>query len=337
MKILVALSGGVDSAVTAALLQKKKHQLIGIHLQMQPGNSEEDSAREVATKLGIPFYVLNFEKVFQREVIDYFLKSYAKGITPNPCVICNPKIKFGELLKKMKELKCKKIATGHYARVKNGKLLRGVDREKDQSYFLSRLTSEKLKQIIFPLGDLQKSEVKKLAKKFGFSSQEKKKESASACFLGKKDVREFLIENLPKKFLKPGEIKTLEGKVVGKHLGLPLYTIGQRRGVDLGGMKNPNYVVRFERRKNVLLVGEDKELFGKKLRARNLSWVSKPPRDGEKILAQIRYRSAATPAKIKLGKTFADVEFETPQRAITPGQAVAFYRGEICLGGGFIS
>lgn len=304
---------------------------------MQPGNSEEDSAREVATKLGIPFYVLNFEKVFQREVIDYFLKSYAKGITPNPCVICNPKIKFGELMKKMRELGCQKIATGHYARVKNGKLLRGVDGEKDQSYFLCRLTAEKLKHIVFPLGEMQKSEVKKLAKKLGFTQQEKKKESAGACFLAQNDVREFLEKNLPKQLLKSGEIKTYEGKVVGKHYGLPLYTIGQRRGVDLGGMSKPNYVVGFDRKENVLLVGEDEALFASKLRAKNLSWVGKPPRDGEKILAQIRYRSAATPATIHLKKTVAEVAFETPQRAITPGQAVAFYRGEICLGGGFIS
>jgi len=364
MKILVALSGGVDSSVVAALLKKRGHEVIGVHLKFwsegyQPDGAKlpenkccsleaSEAARSVAAKLNIPFYVLNFRDDFKNKVVDYFLGTYAKNKTPNPCVVCNREIKFGKLLKKMKELGCEKIATGHYARIRGGKLLRGADEEKDQSYFLSRLSSEQLKHVLFPLGGMKKGEVKKLAKQFGFEKIGGKKESQGACFFAEKEPRGFLERNLPKKLLKPGKIRTVEGKVVGEHKGLPLYTIGQRRGVDLGGMAEPFYVAGFDLRKNELIVGEDAKLFTDKLKAKNVSWFGTAPKSNEKLLAQIRYRSPAAEGSIRLlplsqrGKQakraggLVIFEFTKPQRAITPGQTVAFYHGKTCVGSGEI-
>jgi tRNA-uridine 2-sulfurtransferase len=391
MRILVAISGGVDSAVVAALLKKQGHEVIGVHLKFwsedfQPSGSEKlpenkccsleasEAARSVAATLDIPFYVLNFRKDFKKKVVDYFLKTYGQIKTPNPCVMCNREIKFGKLLTKMKELGCEKIATGHYARVRagpahrslgvGGKLLRGIDTDKDQSYFLSRLTSEKLKHILFPLGAMRKSEVKKLAKKFGFEKIGGKKESQGTCFFAEKEPRNFLLRNLPKKVLKPGKIRTLAGEVVGKHKGLPLYTIGQRRGVELGGMSEPYFVAGFDLKKNELIVTPDHELFTKELKAKNLNWFGLPPKDDTKLLAQIRYRSAAANGNIHLlppckkprsdqiiplsqrgkraeqaggfEKGLAVFNFTTPQRAITPGQIVAFFRYQTCIGSGEI-
>lgn len=368
-KILIALSGGIDSAVAAALLRKRGHQVVGVHLKFwnenfQPTGSAKvpenkccsiealEAARNVAEQLKIPFYVLNFREPFKRKVVDYFLKTYAAIQTPNPCVVCNREIKFGRLLTKMRELGCEKLATGHYARTRAGQLLRGVDTEKDQSYFLSNLTSEKLKHILFPIGNYRKAEVRKLAKQFGFTKLGSKKESQGTCFFPEKEPQDFLVRNLPKKLLKPGKIRTLDGKVVGEHKGLPLYTIGQRRGVELGGMSEPYYVAGFDQKKNELIVAPDCELFAKELRVKQLNWIGQAPKPGTKLLAQIRYRSPAVPATIispfrkgacppksRLAgrrRGLGGVEFTSPQRAITPGQTVAFYHGQTCLGSGVI-
>ncbi|MCK5472217.1 tRNA 2-thiouridine(34) synthase MnmA [Candidatus Gracilibacteria bacterium] len=337
MKILCAISGGVDSAVAAHLLQKRGYEVVGIHLNLFDGeNSEAERAREVAAKLKIPFYILNFREDFKKKVIANFLKNYAGNRTPNPCVICNREIKFGKLLTKMRELKCEKLATGHFARIRNGRLLRGMDTEKDQSYFLCRLTAAKFSKIIFPLGGLKKNEVKKIAKKIGMENRSEAKESAGICFLTDGGVDEFLLKNLPKKLFRRGKIRALDGKIVGEHRGLPLYTIGQRRGVELGGMHEPFFVASFNSKKNELLVAPNVKLFGKKLRVKNLSWLNSPPRNSEKILAQIRYRSPAASGIIFFGKTGARFEFDSPQRAIMPGQTVAFFQGKTCLGGGEI-
>lgn len=336
MKILLAISGGVDSAVSAALLQKAGHELIAVHLDLFGKTNSVAAAREVAARLGIPFYVLNFRAEFEKQVVADFLHNYARNRTPNPCVVCNPQIKFGKLMTKMRELGCEKLATGHYARIEKGRLLRGSDATKDQAYFLCRLTSEKLKHVIFPLGNLKKTEVKKIAVKIGFPQFAEKKESAGICFLEGAEVSDFLQQNLSPKIFRPGKIRTTDGAIVGAHHGLPLYTLGQRRGVELGGMPEPFFVAGFDFAKNELIVAPDRELFAQKLTAKKLSWVGAPPKNGAKILAQIRYRAPAEPGHITLLKTRAIFEFDEPVRAITPGQTVAFFQKDVCLGGGEI-
>jgi tRNA-uridine 2-sulfurtransferase len=352
LKILTAISGGVDSAVVTALLKKRGHEIIGVHMKFwhedfQPVGSKlpenkccsvsaSEAARSVAEKLQIPFYVLNFRDDFKKKVVDYFLKTYEKNKTPNPCAICNREIKFGKLIKKMRELDCDKIATGHYARVRGNKFMRGLDTEKDQSYFLSRIASENLKNIIFPLGNMQKSEVREFAKNFGFANINKKKESQGTCFFPEKEPREFLKRNLPKKFLCSGNIRTRDGKIVGEHQGLPLYTIGQRRGVELGGMPEPYFVAGFDMNNNELIVAPDCELFSRTLRAEKLNWFGDVPVDGSRLLVQVRYGSEAASAGIFFKKSFLQVVFDVPQRAITAGQVVVFYRGKVCVGSGEI-
>ncbi len=377
MKVLVALSGGVDSSVVAALLQQQGHTVIGIHLQFWsedfcpsggktlPENkccSVEalESARAVAAQLDFPFYVLNFRAPFKEKVVDYFLETYGAGQTPNPCVMCNREIKFGRLLEKMRELDCDAIATGHFARVeichsdpragisempnqvRHDKMIytlqTGKDREKDQSYFLYHLTQAKLRHILFPVGDLTKTEVFALAKKWGLKTTSDKKESQGTCFFPEREPQDFLTRHLPPSSLKHGEIQTLTGKVVGRHKGLSLYTVGQRRGVDLGGMAEPHYVVGFDRTANILVVGTDSETFTKKMRVADLSWVSgEPPQAELHTAVRIRYRSEPYPATVVFNGDLAEVEFDQPVRAITPGQAAVFYDGEIVLGGGTIT
>lgn len=336
MKILVAISGGVDSAVAASILKSKKHELVAIHLNLFGEKKEVEAARTVAARLEIPFYVLNFRADFQKKVVANFLENYSKNRTPNPCSICNREIKFGKLFQKMRELKCERLATGHFAKIKNDKLLRGVDREKDQSYFLARVAAKKFAKVIFPLGELTKNKVKKVATKTGFRNLATKKSSAGICFLQKTELEKFLVKNLPKKFFKNGKIRTLDGKIVGEHRGLPFFTIGQRRGVELGGMPRPHFVVGFDLKKNEIIVAENEKLFTKKLRAKNLNWLGDPPKNGARILAQIRYRSPAVRGKILFCKNHATFEFDEKVRAITPGQTAAFFRGNVCLGGGEI-
>ncbi len=375
-KVVVAMSGGVDSSVAAALLKKAGLDVVGIFMKFWSEPDEngligalnrccspeaEVRARKVAKILKIPFYVLNLKKDFKKRVVDYFLNGYKKGITPNPCVVCNKEIKFGLLLEKALELDADFIATGHYARRKElttnnlqlttYKLLRAKDKNKDQSYFLWQLSQEQLKHILFPIGDYARKEVEKLAKKFKlpFSGVPK---SMEICFI-QTTINDFLVRHLKQK---PGKIfcsnLKFEHSVIGEHQGLWFYTIGQRKGLGLAGGK-PHYVLDKDIKKNILFVTNNvQDLDKKELVCKNVNWISgKKPELPLKIKAKIRYRhqlaSATITYNLKL-KTY-NLKFKKPQRAITPGQSVVFYSpsqvfeknlggqgGEEVLGGGII-
>ena len=349
-KVMVAMSGGVDSSVAAALLKKQGFDVVGVFMRFwsEPAGGSGGAlnkccsfeaysdARRVAQKLGIPIYTLNMKVPFKKLVVDYFLKEYQAGRTPNPCVECNRFIKFGELLRKARAMGASYVATGHYARVaadKSGdKLLKGKDSKKDQSYFLYTLTQDKLKQILFPVGGYNKPKVRERAKKFGLPVHAKK-DSQEVCFVGAS------LKNFLKKYLKvkSGKIVELEsGKILGKHDGLPFYTIGQRRGLALGG--GPWYVVEIDARKNVLYVSRDqKKLLSKELTAGKVSWVAgRPPKLPIHAKAKIRYKHKEALCVIKKIKNNFKIIFDRPQRAITAGQSVVFYRGDEVLGGGII-
>jgi len=344
-KVVVAMSGGVDSSVAAALLKKKGFKVIGIFMKLADlpiFKERERKAREVAKILDIPFYVLNFEKEFKRRVVDYFLKEYKAGNTPNPCVICNKEIKFGLLLEKTLSLDANYVATGHYARLRREilnpkseilKLYKGKDKEKDQSYFLWMLKQEQLKRILFPIGSYTKKEVRKLAKKFKLPVFNVP-ESMEICFI-QTTINDFL-----KKYLKtkPGKIVDKKGKVLGLHEGLWFYTIGQRKGIKLPG--GPYYVLDKDLKKNLLIVTKnEKDLYKKELIAKNVNWILRvKPNLPLKVKAKIRYRHKAALATIYsvIRDTRYKIRFEKPQRAITPGQSVVFYKGQEVLGGGII-
>ena len=374
-KIVIAMSGGVDSSVAAALLKKAGFNVVGIFMKFWKDGSDgknrccsvesEKLARLVANKIGIPFYVLNVEKEFKEKVVDYFLKEYKKGNTPNPCVVCNKEIKFGFLIKKALSLGANFVATGHYARLKREipnskfqilnklkiqnqkyvKLFKGKDKNKDQSYFLWQLNQKQLNHILFPVGGYTKPEVRKLAKKFKLPTA-KTPESQEVCFI-QKDTNEFL-----KKYLKTktGKIINTEGKVVGQHNGPWFYTIGQRKGLEIpqgsafvtkverhSGETKPYYVVDKDFEKNILIVSKNqKDLMRKELNATGVSWISsqKLPINAE---VKIRYKSAFAKAKIfNHKKNSVKIIFQKHQKAITPGQSVVFYKGAELLGGGVI-
>jgi len=352
-RVVVAMSGGVDSSTTAALLKEEGYNVIGVGMQIWDfSKTEEDifgsccsprdvmDARKVAERLHIPFYLLNCEKEFEREVIDYFVSEYLMGRTPNPCILCNQKIKFDYLLRKAKEFDAEKISTGHYAfieRDKNGYVLkRGRDRKKDQSYFLFNLSQKQLSSIILPLGKYTKKEVRKLADKFGIGVAEKI-ESQEICFIPDNNYPEFIKKRLPHKMIHEGDIITKDGRVLGMHKGLPFYTIGQRRGLGIGYTK-PLYVVDIDLKKNLLIVGESGDLFRKKLVAKDVNW-NIPIKEREEIEAEVQIRYRHRPAKAKITSRkggLADVSFLTAQRAVTPGQAAVFYKRDVVIGGGWI-
>ncbi len=353
------MSGGVDSSTTAALLVERGYNVIGLMMRLwaeaSANSADEDErfasnrccspeavadARGVCQKLGIPFYLLNFEAPFKAHVVDFFLDGYARGVTPNPCLECNRMVKFGVLLDKARALGADYIATGHYARVRRRgdkfALLKGIDPKKDQSYALSILNQEQLSRALFPLGEFTKVETREMARRFGLRVAEKH-ESQDLCFISDGDYRHFLQRNIPNA-LAPGDIVDTRGRVLGHHEGLAFYTIGQRKGLGMA-VGEPLYVLALDQERNAVVVGRQEELGKRELVAGPINWIAGEPPQGEVAMtAKIRYRAAEVPARVTADASGlnARVVFEEPLRDITPGQAVILYDGEDCLGGGVI-
>jgi len=337
-RVIVAMSGGVDSSVAAAILKKNGYEVVGVFMRMHEKSDPKD-ARRVAQKLKIPFKVLDVRKEFKKRILDYFINEYKKGNTPNPCVECNRWIKFRFLINELNKLKADCIATGHYARIQrnskfkiqNSKLLVARDKAKDQSYFLWQLTQKQLSRVIFPLGNYTKEEVRGLAEKFNLPVYEKK-DSQDICF------------TLPRRSLqaKAGSILTTDGKKIGEHKGLAFYTIGQRKGIEIGGT-GPYYVVRKDFKNNSLIVSNlQKDLLQKEMMVKNPNWLSGKPYSGE---CKVKIRSMAPMVLVKVMKHVTHnmkqkkyrIIFNKPQRAITPGQSAVFYLKNELLGGGIIT
>lgn len=338
------MSGGVDSSVAAALLKKQDFDVVGVFMRFWAETPQEGiadrwnrccspeaqvRAKTVAQILGIPFYVFDFRKEFKKEVVDYFIKEYEDGRTPNPCVVCNKEIKFGLLLKKALAIEADFVATGHYAKKIKNSIYVAKDKNKDQSYFLWQLNQGQLSRILFPLGDYTKTEVRQLAKKFKLPVSSIL-ESQEVCFI-QTDLAGFLKRHIKQK---PGEIVNMEGKVLGWHKGLAAYTIGQRRGIELP--QGPYWVVKKDLKKNVLVVtNNENDLLQKELTFKNANWLAgQPPKFPIKVRAKIRYRAESIPAVILDDQRLI---FQEPQRAVTSGQSVVFYKNHQLLGGGIIS
>ena len=349
-KVVVAMSGGVDSSVAAALLKEQGYDVIGMMLRLWSEPGKEDSnrcctpdsmaqARRVAAKLNIPFYVIDAKEVFHKTVVQYFLDGSARGETPNPCLICNRQIRWTFLLDHALALGADFMATGHYARKQtvDGKhrLLRAVDRSKDQSYVLHVLDQEKLTHALFPIGDFPKTEIRKIAEKFGLPTASRK-DSQDLCFLAGDDYRNFLQRNAVK-MLKPGEILTRDGRSVGEHSGLANYTIGQRKGLGVASLV-PLYVLGKDPVTNTLIVGTQEELGSRELSARDVNWLSgEALREPFRAEVKIRYTAKEAQAVITpLDGNRVQVLFDSPQRDITPGQAAVFFQGDLVIGGGII-
>ena len=350
--VVVGMSGGVDSSATALLLKEQGYKVVGVFMKNwdeedEAGNctatEDYEYVRKVCNRIDIPYYTVNFEKEYWDNVFTYFLEEYKKGRTPNPDVLCNKEIKFKAFLDFALKVGADYLATGHYARVdfKDGKyrLLRGVDRNKDQTYFLCALNQSQLEKTMFPIGHIEKPEVKRLAREAGFETAFKK-ESMGICFIGERNFKQFLSNYLP---AQPGEIRDLLGKVVGRHDGLMYYTLGQRKGLGIGGSGTgePWFVVKKDLQKNILYVVQgDKNpaLYSKGLIASDLSWVSgEAPASEFTCTAKFRYRQQDQGVKVVMkSDTTYEVIFDNPQKAVTPGQFVVFYDDEVCLGGGVI-
>ncbi len=352
-RVVVGMSGGVDSSLAAALLQEQGFEVIGITLKLWPQNCSaraEDKccgpqavtdARAVCDKLGLPFYVADEVETFQHEVIHYFATEYQAGRTPNPCILCNEKIKFGVLLKRAKLLGARYIATGHYARVEmhpesaRRLLKRGQDPVKDQSYFLFSLNQEQLAHTLFPLGHLTKEETRERARQLGLKTAEKK-ESMEICFVPDNNYGKFLIDVAgitPHK----GELVDTHGKVLGYHQGIEFFTIGQRKRLGISSPR-PLYVLALDGERNRVVLGEEKELATHSFLVERCNWIAlaEPPEEFE-ALVRIRYKHQGCRARIKVqGNGQAQVLPLEPQRAVTPGQACVFYQDDQVLGGGWI-
>ena len=348
--VVVGMSGGVDSAVTALLLKQQGYEVIGLFMKnWEDDNTDEYcssrqdlvDAASVADTIGIPLEAVNFSREYKERVFSYFLREYQAGRTPNPDILCNSEIKFKAFLDHAVSLGAEKIATGHYAQVRevNGlfQLLKADDAGKDQSYFLHRLNQAQLSKAMFPLGNIQKSQVRKIAEEHKLSNYAKK-DSTGICFIGERPFREFLSKYLP---TQPGDMVTPEGKVVGKHMGLSFYTIGQRQGLGIGGQGLPWFVAGKEMTSNKLIVvqGHDHPLLLKpELSAMEMHWISGAAPDFScDYAAKTRYRQEDAPCHIEaLPDGNSRFSFVTPQWAVTPGQSVVAYDGAICLGGGII-
>ena len=349
--VVVGMSGGVDSSVAAYLLKEQGYNVVGLFMM----NWEEtdpsgactadgdfaDVAR-VCSALKIPYYSVNFAKEYRERVFKYFLEEYAAGRTPNPDVLCNREIKFGPFLKYALNMGADFIATGHYCKIEHvpGKtrLLKAKDASKDQTYFLNQVREEQLERVLFPLADMDKSEVRQIAEKLNMSTA-KKKDSTGICFIGERNFRKFLQGYLP---AQPGKIVTLQGETVGEHIGLMYYTLGQRKGLDLGGKHGEEgrwFVARKDVENNILYVshGDESPLYSRACRVKNLNWIGYEPQKTQFVNAKFRYRQPEQEVTVTLENGGALVEFEAPQRAVTEGQYAVFYDDVACLGGGVIT
>jgi tRNA-specific 2-thiouridylase len=366
MKIAVAMSGGVDSSAAAAILKAQGHELVGFTMQLwnqrRGINADENGdplpsrccslddvydARRVADELGFPFYVLNLERDFERDVIKPFVTSYLDGETPIPCVSCNSRLKFAALDRLAASLGCEKVATGHYARVEYDplgeryRLLRGLNLLKDQSYFLWELTQDQLSRAMFPLGEMSKPEVRAVAREHQLAIAEKR-ESQEICFVPDGDYAGFIdryleAEKSTERLPGEGEFVDSRGRVIGSHGGVHHYTVGQRRGIGIAA-ERPLYVISIDSAKNQVMVGQQEDLLSREFSAAGLNWIALDrPKAPIRAEVRVRYRHEAAPATIAPLKTErATVTFDLPQRAITPGQATVFYCGDQVLGGGWI-
>ncbi|MGM8212958.1 tRNA 2-thiouridine(34) synthase MnmA [Virgibacillus sp. W0430] len=350
IRVVIGMSGGVDSSVAALLLKEQGYDVIGIFMKNWEDTDEngvctatedfEDVAR-VADQIGIPYYSVNFQKQYWDNVFTYFLDEYKAGRTPNPDIICNKEIKFKAFLNHAISLGADYVATGHYARVEQSdgrfKMMRGNDPNKDQTYFLSQLNEEVLEKVMFPLGHLPKADVREIAQKAGLATANKK-DSTGICFIGERNFKEFLSNYLP---AQPGDMMTLAGEFKGKHDGLMYYTIGQRQGLGIGGPGAPWFVVGKNVEKNILYVEQgynNDKLYSEGLIASGINWINgKRPETSFTCTAKFRYRQEDCEVTVtQMENDQVTVQFAEKQRAVTPGQAVVFYDGEICLGGGTI-
>lgn len=366
-KVLVGMSGGVDSSLSAVLLLEQGYEVIGGFMKNWSGStkvcdateefkecdwrSERRDAMRVAAQLGIPFLTFDFEAEYRAKVVDYMVKTYAVGRTPNPDVMCNKFMKFDLFMREADKLGCDFVATGHYARQADGKLLAGVDPNKDQSYFLCQMPRQALKRVLFPVGEMLKPQVRQEAEKRGLVVAGKK-DSQGVCFIGEINMTEFLQEYIEKK---PGKIVDTEGKEVGDHQGLAFYTIGQREGLEIGGLETPYYVVAKNAERNELIVSSNfhEALYRNTLTATEMNWLVDPfvfaseapclPAGRKqspvtfKCSARIRYRQPLEACSVEiLADGRLEVKFDAPQRAVTPGQFIVFYDGDVVIGGAVI-
>ncbi|MEW6180012.1 MAG: tRNA 2-thiouridine(34) synthase MnmA [Chloroflexota bacterium] len=348
--VAVAMSGGVDSSVAAALLVEQGYRVFGVMLRLwsEPGREESNrcctpdsmaQARRVADQLKIPFYAINAQEIFRQVVVEHFFEGYRRGITPNPCLLCNRFIRWDYLLNHAEAMGAEKMATGHYARIRvvdsSVKLLKGIDENKDQSYVLSVLSQDQLKKTLLPVGELTKPQVRELARAFGLPVAERH-DSQDLCFLAGQDYRDFLKRHAPD-VMQPGKILNLKGEIVGEHQGLGFYTIGQRKGLGIFA-PNPYYVVDKIPEDNILVVGEESDLQFFGLIAGNVNWIAgMPPDRAFRAEVKIRYKARLVSSVVEvLEENTLRIWFDHPLRDVTPGQRVVMYEGEEVLGGGVI-